>query len=246
MNNNYEDTSDNGVHISLDTFVGQQKLTELLKVSISAAKMRGEALSHILLTGPRGSGKSTLATVISQELGVNVRAISFNTVKKPSDLAAILTNLSEGDVLLAENFDSIKNDCIEVLSTAMDGFYIDVVIGKGPAARSIRIELPRFTVIATMDVPKALPNQLMSCFLITWKMEDYTLDELKELACRCAVQLNVSITDEASEEIAKRSQGSYRQLTKMMKRARDFATVKGNGVIDSGVLQANYSFDFFD
>lgn len=246
MNNNYENTSDNGVHISLDTFVGQQKLTELLKVSISATKMRGEALSHVLLTGPRGSGKSTLATVIAQELGVNVRAISFNTVKNASDLAAILTNLCEGEVLLAENFDSIRNECVEVLSTAMDGFYMDMVIGKGPMARSVRIDLPKFTVIATMDAPKTLPNQLMSCFLITWKMEDYSVNELKELANRCAAQLNVTITDDAAEKVAEHSKGSYRQLTNVMKRARDFAMVKGDGIIDSAILQSTILSAFIE
>ena len=242
MSDAYQNVSNDG----LNSFVGQQRLTNILKIAVVSSQQREGVLSHILLTGPRGSGKSTLAKAVAYELGVNIKTISFNSIRSASDLAAILTSVGDREVILAESFDSIKQDCIEVLVTAMESFCINIVIGKGAGARSVCIDLPRFTLIATMDTQKTLPNKLVTCFPIIWQMEDYSANDLKKLAKRYVHLLNVEITDEAAEEIAKHSQGSYRQLTNMMKRARDFAIVKGNGKITTDILPYITGMDLND
>ena len=222
----------------LDDIVGQQKLIETLKVSIAASRLRGEMLPHILLVGPRGSGKSTIVKAVANEIGTKIRTVSFSALRTPSDLESILaTNISEGDIILIENFDSVKLSHADILTPAMDSFSMDIVLGKGAAARSIHLDLPRFTVIATMDSEKKIPNKLRGCFAIYWKMLDYTVDDLQELARRFAVNSGLSITYEASLEVAQQSEGAYRKLTTIMKRARDYAMIKGNGTIDIDIVR---------
>ena len=224
-------------HIGLDDIIGQQKFIETMKVSIAASRMRGEILPHILLVGPRGSGKSTLVKAIANEIGVNIQTISFSALRTPSDLEPILTRISEGDIVFIENFDSVKQSHADILTPAMDSFSMDIVIGKGAYAKSIHLDLPRFTVIATMDSEKKIPSKLRGCFSIYWRMLDYTKDELQELSKRFALDSNVEITDEAVVEIVNRAEGSYRKLTTIMKRSRDFSMIKGKGIIDLDIVK---------
>ena len=224
-------------HIGLDDIIGQQKFIETMKVSIAASRMRGEILPHILLVGPRGSGKSTLVKAIANEIGVNIQTISFSALRTPSDLEPILTRISEGDIVFIENFDSVKQSHADILTPAMDSFSMDIVIGKGAYAKSIRLDLPRFTVIATMDSEKKIPSKLRGCFSIYWRMLDYTKDELQELSKRFTLDSNIEITDEAAVEVANQAEGSYRKLTAIMKRSRDFSMIKGDGVIDLDIVK---------
>ena len=221
----------------LDDVVGQQKLIETLKVSIAASKLRGEILPHILLVGPRGSGKSTIVKAIANKIGVNIQTVSFSALRDPLDLKAILAHISDGDIVFIESFDGVKQSQADILTPAMDSFSMDVVIGKGAAARSVHLDLPHFTIIATMDSEKKIPSKLRGCFAVYWRMLDYTVEELQELARRFAEESCLSITDEASLKVAKQSKGEYRKLTTIMKRARDFALIKGNGIIDIDVVK---------
>ena len=224
-------------HIGLDDIIGQQKFIETMKVSIAASRMRGEILPHILLVGPRGSGKSTLVKAIANEIGVNIQTISFSALRTPSDLEPILTRISEGDIVFIENFDSVKQSHADILTPAMDSFSMDIVIGKGAYAKSIHLDLPHFTVIATMDSEKKIPSKLRGCFSIYWRMLDYTKDELQELSKSFALDSNVEITDEAVVEIVNHAEGSYRKLTTIMKRSRDFSMIKGKGIIDLDIVR---------
>ena len=221
----------------LDDIIGQQKFIEMIKVSIAASRMRGEILPHILLVGPRGSGKSTIVKAVANEIGANIQTVSFSALRTPSDLEPILTRISEGDIVFVENFDSVKLSHADILTPAMDSFSMDIVIGKGASARNIHLDLPHFTVIATMDSEKKIPSKLRGCFSIYWRMVDYTKDELQELSKRFALDSNVEITDEAVDEVANRAEGSYRKLTIIMKRSRDFSMIKGNGVIDLDIVK---------
>ena len=221
----------------LDDIIGQQKFIETMKVSIAASRMIGEILPHILLVGPRGSGKSTLVKAIANEIGVNIQTISFSALRMPSDLEPILTRISEGDIVFIENFDSVKQSHADILTPAMDSFSMDIVIGKGAYAKSIHLDLPHFTVIATMDSEKKIPSKLRGCFSIYWRMLDYTKDELQELSKRFALDSNVEITDEAVVEIVNHAEGSYRKLTTIMKRSRDFSMIKGKEIIDLDIVR---------
>ncbi len=238
-----EDLLTDPIEPTLDSFVGQKNFIETMKISVAAAKMRGEPLSHILLMGPSGSGKSTLAKAIANELGAGITALSFNDLKKPGDLGPILSNLNDGGVLLVENFDCIKPTYADVLASAMDGFYFDVVIGKGPSARSVRLVLPLFTVIATMDTENKIPpNKIRDCFSITWEMKDFSVPELKEIMSRFAQEHSVTITDEASDKIATYANWTYRKLSNVLKMARDFALIKNNGIIDVEIIDQIIAF----
>lgn len=217
--------------VTLDTFIGQSKISETLKVSISAAKIRKETLGHILLSGPRGSGKGTLVNAIAAELDTSIHISSFNAIRNASDFAAILTNLSEGNILVIENFDAIRQDCVELLCTAMESFCMDIIIGKGPTARSIRLDLPAFTLIGVMDVKRKLPEKLLSCFSICASLTDYSTHELIQLAQKWCAMQSTEITGSALEKIALYADGSNRKLTNTLKRARDFAIITNNGVI---------------
>lgn len=217
--------------VTLDTFIGQTKTTETLKISISAAKIRKETLGHILLSGPRGSGKGTLVNAIAAELDTSIHISSFNAIRNASDFAAILTNLSEGDILVIENFDAIRQDCVELLCTAMESFCMDIIIGKGPTARSIRLDLPAFTLIGVMDVKRKLPEKLLGCFSICASLTDYSTHELIQLAQKWCAMQSTEITGSALEKIALYADGSNRKLTNTLKRARDFAIITNNGVI---------------
>ena len=221
----------------MDDIIGQQKFIETIKVSIAASRMRGEILPHILLIGPRGSGKSTLVKAIANEIGVNIRIVSFSALRTPSDLESMLTCISDGDIVFIENFDSVKQSYADILTPAMDSFSMDIVLGKGASARNIHLGLPRFTVIATMDSEKKIPNKLRACFSICWRMLDYTKDELQELSKRFALDSNVEITDEAVIEVANQAEGSYRKLTTILKRSRDFSMIKGKGIIDLDIVR---------
>lgn len=221
--------------ITLDTFIGQQNTIEALKISIAAAKMRGEALGHILLTGPRGSGKGTLVNAIVGEIDSSVRVTSFNAIRNASDLAAILTSLEEHSALVIENFDAIRQDCSDLLCTAMEDFCIDIVIGKGPAARSVRLDLPEFTLIGVMDANRKLPEKLISCFSVCAVLIDYSRDELIQLSKNWCASSEIDIADVAAEKIALYAEGSNRKLTNALKRARDFASVINGGIIDSDI-----------
>lgn len=230
------DNIDNTSTVELNSFIGQKKFIDVLRVSAAAAKMRNEPLGHILLIGPIGSGKSTLANAIANEMNANIKVISFNAISKESELAAILTNVAEGDIILAENLDSLRNSCTDLLVSALDSLGFDFIIGKGPAARNIRLPLPGFTFIATMDRNCPISEKLKSCFFMKWQMEDYSIEELFELSKVHASKMNVDITDEAAKILVSKFNGSQRQLINVLKRTRDFALIKGNGVIDACII----------
>ena len=221
----------------LDEYVGQTKAKSNLKVYIESAKLRGEALDHVLLYGPPGLGKTTLSAIIANEMGVNIRTTSGPAIEKQGDLAAILTNLNEGDVLFIDEIHRLSRSVEEILYPAMEDYALDIIIGKGPSARSIRLPIPRFTLIGATTRAGQLTTPLRDRFGVLLKLELYTPEELATIVKRSAGILNISITDDGAEGIASRSRGTPRIANRLLKRVRDFALVKGDGVITSEIAK---------
>ncbi|HIT84575.1 MAG TPA: Holliday junction branch migration DNA helicase RuvB [Candidatus Ornithomonoglobus intestinigallinarum] len=215
-----------------EDYIGQKKAKENLEVYIKAAKERREALDHVLLYGPPGLGKTTLAGIIANEMGVNIRITSGPAIEKAGDLAAILTNLSQHDILFIDEIHRMSKSVEEILYPAMEDYALDIIIGKGPAAKSIRIDLPRFTLIGATTRAGLLSAPLRDRFGVISRLELYEVDELKEIVLRSAGILGVEIDEDGALEIASRSRGTPRIANRFLKRVRDFAQVVGNGKID--------------
>ena len=216
---------------TLDEYIGQSKSKEVLKVYIDAAKMRNECLDHVLLYGPPGLGKTTLSTIIASELGVNLRITSGPAIEKQGDLAALLTNLGEGDVLFIDEIHRLSRSVEEILYPAMEDFALDIIIGKGPSARSIRLPLPHFTLIGATTRAGQLTTPLRDRFGVLLKLDLYSCEELAQIVHRSAGILNLPITEDGALEIASRSRGTPRIANRLLKRVRDFAQVRGDGTI---------------
>lgn len=220
---------------TLAEYIGQEKAKQNLSVFIEAARRRTESLDHVLLHGPPGLGKTTLAGIIAQEMGVNIRITSGPAIEKPGDLAALLTNLSENDILFVDEIHRLNRAVEEILYPAMEDYAIDIIIGKGPSANSIRLDLPKFTLIGATTRAGSLSAPLRDRFGVTLRLELYTPEELAKIVTRSAGILNVSIEPEGAMEIARRSRGTPRIANRMLRRVRDFAQVMADGVITKSV-----------
>ena len=220
---------------SLDDYLGQEKAKEQLKIFIEAAKSRNEQLDHVLLYGPPGLGKTTLASIIANEMGVNLRITSGPAIERAGDLAAILTNLNENDVLFIDEIHRINRSVEEVLYSAMEDFCLDIIIGKGPSARSIRLDLPKFTLIGATTRAGMLTNPLRDRFGVICKLDYYTVDELAKIVVRSSEILGAEIQIGGATEIARRSRGTPRIASRLLKRVRDYAQVRADGNITDDV-----------
>jgi holliday junction DNA helicase RuvB len=216
----------------LTQYIGQEKVKNNLKVFIEAAKIRNESLDHVLLYGPPGLGKTTLATIIAHEMNVQIRTTSGPAIERPGDLAAILTALEPGDVLFIDEIHRLNRVVEEVLYPAMEDFCLDIVIGKGPTARSVRLDLPPFTLVGATTRAGLLSSPLRDRFGVLSRLDYYTNDELKKIVVRTAEVYQVEIEDQASIEIARRSRGTPRIANRLLRRVRDFAQVQGTGFIN--------------
>ncbi|MGM1050554.1 MAG: Holliday junction branch migration DNA helicase RuvB [Bacillota bacterium] len=221
----------------LAEYIGQNQVKENLHIYIEAAKMRKEALDHVLLYGPPGLGKTTLANIIANELGVSLRTTSGPAIERPGDLAALLTNLQEGDVLFIDEIHRLHRTVEEVMYPAMEDFALDIMIGKGPSARSVRLDLPPFTLIGATTRAGLLSAPLRDRFGVVSRLEFYTVDELSYIVSRGADILGIEILGDASNEIALRSRGTPRIANRLLKRVRDYAQVRGDGMITPDIAQ---------
>ena len=229
---------------SLEEYVGQEKAKENLRVFIEAAKLRGEPLDHVLLYGPPGLGKTTLSGIIAAEMGVNLRTTSGPAIEKPGDLAALLTNLEEGDILFIDEIHRLNRSVEEVLYPAMEDYALDIILGKGPSARSIRIDLPRFTLVGATTRAGLLTAPLRDRFGVVHHLEFYTERELETIILRSAQVLGVEIEPKGALELARRSRGTPRLANRLLKRVRDFAQVKYNGRITEEI--ADFALDLLE
>ena len=220
---------------TLDEYIGQDKIKENMKIYIEAAKKRGEPLDHVLLYGPPGLGKTTLSNIISNEMNSNIKITSGPAIEKPGDLAALLTNLSEFDVLFIDEIHRLSKSVEEILYPALEDYTLDIIIGKGPSARSIRLDLPKFTLIGATTKAGSLTTPLRDRFGIVHRLELYAIEDLTKIVKRSAGILNVNIEEDAAVEIARRSRGTPRIANRLLKRVRDYAQVRADGNITDDV-----------